>query len=225
MAQRTFYSGSVVRYRADGSVLKGGKPGAWTLDAYLRCQSLKLKPQKLVIEGNRLYFLYDKDRKDLEPYLGPGVKIEIVTASSPPSISALQDEIAKVFVPSNHTLESFVPDYWVHYLLHPGEDITPSLHKKGATPPPGVTPPRVVRKPEPEYTPEARHAGIQGEVIVWMVVDSTGRVTKVEIWRPLGMGLDDNAARTVQTWKFKPSTRNGKPIAVRVMAEISFKFP
>lgn len=107
-----------------------------------------------------------------------------------------------MFIPSSENLALLVPDYWKEYLLHPGEPAALRPHERD-----DVAPPIPIRKPEPEYTLEARRARIQGTLTVWMVVDANGRVMKVDIRRPLGMGLDDNAAQTVQTWKFKSSTR------------------
>lgn len=59
--------------------------------------------------------------------------------------------------------------------------------------------------------------------MLWLVVDAQGDVKQETIVKPLGLGLDERALRTVRTWKFKPSTRNGTPVPVRVMVEVSFK--
>jgi TonB family protein len=37
------------------------------------------------------------------------------------------------------------------------------------------------------------------------------------------MGLDENAVKTVKTWKFKAAQRNGAPVPVKVMVEVSFR--
>jgi TonB family protein len=41
--------------------------------------------------------------------------------------------------------------------------------------------------------------------------------------KPLDKGLDKSAVETVRTWKFKPGTRNGVPIPIKVMVEITFR--
>jgi TonB family protein len=97
------------------------------------------------------------------------------------------------------------------------------LESSIATPGGGVTAPTPVYKPDPRYTPEARHDRIEGTVKLWIVVGAQGYVSNVqEISEPLGGGLDKSAVDTVKTWRFNPATREGVPVAVRVMVEVSF---
>ncbi len=87
---------------------------------------------------------------------------------------------------------------------------------------PGVTAPRILYKLEPEFTEAARRAGFQGTLGMNVVVDDTGRVKNVVLVHPLGMGLDESAVSTVSTWRFKPATKDGHPVAVAVYIEVSF---
>jgi periplasmic protein TonB len=86
-----------------------------------------------------------------------------------------------------------------------------------------ISPPVAIYKPEPPYSEEARKAKYQGTVVLWIVVDAAGNVTQAQVVKPLGMGLDENALRTVKTWKFKPALRNGSAVPVRVMVEVQFR--
>ncbi|MCL5005220.1 MAG: energy transducer TonB [Acidobacteria bacterium] len=86
-----------------------------------------------------------------------------------------------------------------------------------------VSAPIPIYKPEPPYSEEARKAKYQGTCVLWIVVDAQGNVQQAQVVKPLGMGLDENALRTVKTWKFKPAMRNGVPVPVRVMVEVSFR--
>jgi len=84
-------------------------------------------------------------------------------------------------------------------------------------------PPIPTYRPQPDYTPEASKAKLEGVVVLRIMIDDSGNVTDVrELSTPLGNGLDESAIKTVRTWRFKPATRNGKPIAVRTTVEISF---
>jgi outer membrane biosynthesis protein TonB len=49
-------------------------------------------------------------------------------------------------------------------------------------------------------------------------------VPEAAVVQPLGLGLDESALCTVRGWKFKPATRDGKPVPVRLLMEVSFKF-
>ncbi len=87
----------------------------------------------------------------------------------------------------------------------------------------GVSAPVPIYKPEPAYSEEARKAKYQGTVVLWIVVDAQGNVTDAKVARPLGLGLDEKAQETVRTWKFKPALRNGSPVPVRVIVEVTFR--
>jgi protein TonB len=54
-------------------------------------------------------------------------------------------------------------------------------------------------------------------------VNAQRDVEQARVVKPLGLGLDQDAPHTVGTWKFKPVTRNGKPVPVGVMVELSFR--
>jgi TonB family protein len=87
-----------------------------------------------------------------------------------------------------------------------------------------VTPPMPVYKPEPPYTEEARHAKLEGTVLLSVTVAADGTVTEVKVTRPLGKGLDESAVKTLKTWKFLPAMKAGKPVAWTGVVEVSFKF-
>lgn len=62
-----------------------------------------------------------------------------------------------------------------------------------------------------------------GAVVLWIVVDTQGQVGNARVVKPLGMELDEEALKTVRTWRFIPGKRNGTPVPVRVQVEVSFR--
>src|SRR5207244_4258057 len=86
----------------------------------------------------------------------------------------------------------------------------------------GVTAPRAIYQPEPEYSDEARKAKFQGSVVLWLVVGPDGHPREVKVVRSLGMGLDEKALETVRTWRFEPGRKDGLPVAVQVHVEVIF---
>ncbi len=86
-----------------------------------------------------------------------------------------------------------------------------------------VSAPIPIYKPDPPYSEEARKAKYQGVVVLVIVVDAQGNVGDVRVVKPLGLGLDEKAEETVHTWKFKPGLRNGAPVPVRMMVEVTFR--
>jgi TonB family protein len=89
----------------------------------------------------------------------------------------------------------------------------------------GVSVPVVVQKAEPEYTEEARMAGVDGNVRISLVVDAEGNPTELRVTRPIGFGLDEAALKSVGSWKFKPGVKDGVAVPVRTSMEVNFRLP
>ena len=87
----------------------------------------------------------------------------------------------------------------------------------------GVAAPAIVYKRDPEYSDAARRVKFQGTVILNVVVDTTGHVSDASIVRPLFHGLDQNAIAAVQLWRFRPGTKDGRPVKVQATLEITFR--
>jgi len=87
----------------------------------------------------------------------------------------------------------------------------------------GVSSPVPIFKPEPEYSEEARKAKFQGAVLLAIVILADGNTTNIRVIRPLGLGLDEKAIEAVQKWKFRPSVKDGKPVAVSANVEVNFR--
>lgn len=85
-----------------------------------------------------------------------------------------------------------------------------------------VSAPQCLYCPDPEYSEEARKARHQGVVVLWAVVDETGRAQSIRVQKSLGLGLDEEAVRAVQNWRFKPAERFGKPVPVYMAIEVNF---
>ncbi len=88
----------------------------------------------------------------------------------------------------------------------------------------GVTSPRLIREVKPTYTSEAMRARIQGLVKMEAIVLPDGSVGTVKVTKSLDptFGLDKEAIRTVQQWRFEPGRRLGQPVPVLIEIEMSF---
>jgi TonB family protein len=87
----------------------------------------------------------------------------------------------------------------------------------------GVSSPVPIFKPEPEYSEEARKAKFQGSVLLAIVIQADGSTSNIRVIRPLGLGLDEKAIEAVQKWKFRPSVKDGHPVAVTANVEVNFR--
>ena len=101
----------------------------------------------------------------------------------------------------------------------PASDQYPGVYRVGGD----VSAPKLTHGPDPQYSEEARHAGYQGTVVLWLVVDATGLPQNIRVQRALGMGLDEEAVKAVKRWRFKPAMRDGKPVPVMINVEVNFR--
>jgi periplasmic protein TonB len=65
--------------------------------------------------------------------------------------------------------------------------------------------------PKPDLTPLPK--GTKGDVILDVVIDSTGKIADIKMTSGLGHGVDENVIATVQQWTFHPATKDGQPVA------------
>ena len=87
----------------------------------------------------------------------------------------------------------------------------------------GVTPPSLLHEVKPQYTEDARRRGIEGDVVLEIVVRADGSVGDVNLLQRLGAGLDQRAVDAVRQWRFSPSRRFGRPVDVLVEVAVEFK--
>jgi TonB family protein len=87
---------------------------------------------------------------------------------------------------------------------------------------PDVKMPIAIYWPQPPCPPQVKKGHCEGAIVLYIVVDAKGRVTKAEIIKPLGDGFDESAVKTVRTWRFKPATQDGRAIPVSADVEVNF---
>jgi TonB family protein len=107
-----------------------------------------------------------------------------------------------------------------------------AIAKNNAPPPPGPaavasgpakSAPKLVFKPKPEYTEEARQMHLEGTVYVKIHVASSGAVSVIGVQSGLGHGLDQSAVRAVQGMRFQPAMANGQPTDWDGVVNINFQ--
>jgi protein TonB len=75
------------------------------------------------------------------------------------------------------------------------------------------TKPVVLARPSDiEYTQKARTDGVEGRLVLQVIVAADGSVSDVKVVKGVEPGLDAAAVAAVQTWRFKPALRCGKPV-------------
>jgi protein TonB len=69
----------------------------------------------------------------------------------------------------------------------------------------------------------ARKAGLEGLVIVQVVVETNGVPTDPQVVRSPGAALDEAAVNAVMQLRFKPGMQRGKPVRVRYAMPVRFR--
>ena len=86
----------------------------------------------------------------------------------------------------------------------------------------GVSAPKAIYSPEPDYSKEAGKIKYQGSCILKLIVGPDGKTYDIKVDRSLGEGLDGKAVEAVRSWKFQPALKDGKPVAVAITVDITF---
>jgi protein TonB len=86
----------------------------------------------------------------------------------------------------------------------------------------GVSAPRPIYSPDPEYSEEARKAKYQGVVVLSVIIGPDGHPRDIKLARSVGLGLDEKAIEAVRTWRFEPAKKDNQAVSVAVNIEVSF---
>ena len=81
---------------------------------------------------------------------------------------------------------------------------------------------RLISKPEPQYTEDARKNQVTGTVVLKVVFASNGTVTNIRTVSGLPHGLTERAIAAARQIKFVPATKDGHPVSMWMQLEYNF---
>lgn len=222
-------------FDAAGHPEKTLAPVSFTL-AGVDIRSVKLTSKGLVLGGQRVGLEFEKDvpkRVRLE-----GMTIRIKNPVDGDFTAALN----AIFVDGLADLVPQLPPYWQifaqKHLASPDAPAAPvrdstlsaatvAKQPAGTAKPRrvggGVTPPRLATKVDPEFSETARAMKYSGIVLVNLIVDKEGKPNHLQILRPLGLGLDEQALAAVSRYTFQPAMEGESPVAVELNVEVNFQ--
>lgn len=89
---------------------------------------------------------------------------------------------------------------------------------------PNVVTPKLLKQVQPRYTRGAMDRGITGTVELDAIVGTDGRPRIIRIIRSLDResGLDDEAIKALEQWRFEPGLHEGRPAPTRVVVTLTF---
>jgi periplasmic protein TonB len=75
----------------------------------------------------------------------------------------------------------------------------------------------------PPYPPGARRDGVEGDVLMALVLSTSGTVESVRVLKGPGHGLDEAAVAAVRTWRCSPKMEDGRSIRVTMPWTMQFR--
>lgn len=91
-----------------------------------------------------------------------------------------------------------------------------------ATPDPGITPLKILRKPRAAYTNNARAAGAQGKIRIAVLFGANGKIQHILMIKRIGYGLDEEVLNAARQIVFEPQLKDGKPVSIVKIVEYNF---
>jgi TonB family protein len=84
-----------------------------------------------------------------------------------------------------------------------------------------IKPPKKIRDVRPVYPPDAREAGVQGVVILDVLIAPDGTVGDAKVLRSIPL-LDQAALDALRQWEFEPTLVDGAPVPVVMTVTVNF---
>jgi len=239
LSLRTPYFGKSLDFNSSGLPLSHLVAGPWSTCGLVQVQKLRVNQHGVEIDGKRVILALRSGERDR--HAATPAKLQVVpilttrdvrirVQMSPENQEQINNSLAQIF--QGGQLLDRVSTYWKPMTsdLKAFRESTPNAvvgELEGNRPVylggPGVVPPKAVASPDPEYTEAARHQRLHGTTVLSVVVNEKGFPEMLEIVRGLGEGLDIEALVTVANWRFDPALKDGKPVAVLINIEVTFR--
>lgn len=83
-------------------------------------------------------------------------------------------------------------------------------------------PPEVLSAVPPVYPAALRRAGVEGRVVLLVVVDEQGRVEEARVERSTRPEFEAPALEAIRKWRFRPGMKDGQPVRTFLRQPIRF---
>jgi len=173
LAIRHFFSGSNLKYDADGTLISGGKPGPWTINAYFEPQKISLSTKSITLSGKRIYWSFPYLKKKHLLFREAGkTTIEIRRSPEHKDLTGIIASLNAVFLKSDESIDALVPPYWTKAAKADFKrgDSSVSYAAVGdwqkLADTRGIPKPQLIYSPVPPYTLEAIKSRTEGRVVL-----------------------------------------------------------
>lgn len=150
-----------------------------------------------------------------------------VTTTTSPAHAAhvLREALDKIFAYSlDERMREAMPDFWKLYYqavatksdYRPKE---PSVLRQNSV----DRKARLITNFDPSSNEFAQAAGVAGMALYHVVIGPDGKPGEIAVARPIGFGLDENAADAIRAARFEPALKDGKAVPVLVDLVVQFR--
>jgi len=147
------------------------------------------------------------------------------TTSPEESAEHLRSALNKIFAPElDGKMVAEMPDYWQYF--YQAQDSHKWLEPTDQTlvhPGPGVDGPKLVKNVVPASNDYAQHGEVAGVASYKVILDPSGKILAVAVYRPIGFGLDENAVAAIQKSSFAPAVKDGKAMPSVIDVAVNFR--
>jgi TonB family protein len=223
---RGFSDDPITTFQWTGTGLSYSDPQLHTLGV-LKADSVELQANKLVISGERTTLIRDKDGSfKLDGGAHAVIVVNLQGSAAAQVIPALK--AALFFTTIQDGLAALPPEYasLISALPTP-KDVSDASHVQKYKECPSEDQvfqrPSILYAPPAEFSEEAKQAHFSGNVTVKMTVGEDGLPHNLWIFKPAGLGLDQEAGQAASKYKFRPATCDGKPVKTTLYMDVNFK--
>jgi TonB family protein len=218
LAVRSSFNYGDQKFDSNGQRLSAPPVSPWLLYGEIYIEHMSLSSDALSLDGYRIGAASDNGGKPVGIRLGKIVHIEIQLAKPLQSIEEGEAVLNRIFILQGEGADN-------KDLIKPEDRLANdnNADEKIYEISKGIKPPRAIDTPEPSFSDKALNARLRGTIYLRIVVDKTGRVSRVRLERALGYDMDELAMEKVKTWHFAPALRDGQPVAVAMKLEISIR--
>jgi TonB family protein len=248
---RGFWMRDKLNFDATGRLVGHSETGPLTLSG-IKIRDVGMSGSSLVLHGSRVALIADDNSVFRRQVISSTTEIwpsfrknlyvaeeEIVVKVEPNASGDFDAALHAIFTEKLADLTSSLPAFWRCYAeghinsLPAGADAEKVVTKclnvinevAGVVSNPEAngrtSAPVLVSSQQPRMSGSGR-GRVEGTVLIHMVLTEKGIPVGLQILRPLGMGLDEQAVAAVSRYQFKPAVRDGAPIPVEM--KIDFRF-
>jgi len=222
-----------LHFDSDGKLIGDSDRTSFTLSG-IEITKIKVEKDHLQLHGHRIGLELDGSSPVRVPLrvgtLRSSREEEVNVGVAMPASQDYSSTIDSIFTESIADFVPSLPPWWQPYahkhLLATSVAYDPYVSSRtGALTRFGheVVLPAPLGNKEPEFNTYAKLLMFKGIAVIHLTIDKNGAPSKLSIKRPLGLGLDEQAIETVNSWLFIPATQNGKPVSVEVDMEVNFQ--